>query len=106
MMDGAQCEKVTDMLTKNCNVPEATFEFHTNLMGAQSTEYSVEKLAQTGFASNCAATSNDPNQATHKILAKCNPMYDMRDKETGATTITVSLPPTHEIKTLPLYPLR
>ena len=53
----------------------------TNLMGAQQMEYSAEKLAETGLASNCFIAGNDPNHATHRATATCTPQYDMTDSK-------------------------
>lgn len=54
-------------------------EVATNLMGAQSLEYSAAKLASDGLASNCFIAGNDPNHATHRATADCTPQYDMTD---------------------------
>lgn len=59
---------------------DAKFTFTTHIMGAQDMEYSPEKLSNLGMASNCFLAGNDANDATHKIRAVCNPMYDMKDK--------------------------
>lgn len=66
---------------KGCKADAAVHSFSTNLVGARDTEYSAERLALGGLASNCYLVGNDPNQATHKIVAKCNPMYDMTNAE-------------------------
>ena len=42
-------------------------------------EYSGRKLSHLGMASNCFVAGNDINDATHKVTAKCRPMYDMTD---------------------------
>jgi len=57
--------------------------FSTNRVGARMDEYPPQKLAQLGMASNCYAVANDPNQATHQILATCTPQYEMTEKATG-----------------------
>jgi hypothetical protein len=59
----------------------ANFEFKTNLVGAKEMEYDPKKLARLGMASNCFVAGNDPNQTTHKIAARCNPMYDMTNED-------------------------
>ena len=66
---------------QGCDDSSMTFEFKTNFMGARDQEYSPERLSELGLASNCNLTGNDPNLATHKIVAKCNPMFDMTDSD-------------------------
>lgn len=62
-----------------CDTTNMKTTFTTSLVGAQSVEYSREKLARLGMASNCYAAGNDANDATHKITADCYNMYDMTD---------------------------
>ena len=68
-----------DLSTKGCDVSSLSTSFHTNLVGSMATEYTAENLIKLGLASNCHASGNDPNQATHQVYANCNPMYDMMD---------------------------
>ena len=70
--------KLTEL---GCDTENMESKFSTNLMGAQDMEYAASKLAKGGMASNCFQTGNDPREHTHKIVAKCNPMYDMTDKD-------------------------
>ncbi len=83
--DDATKRFLTDLATTSlkdlgCNIEKMQISFNTNLMGAQDMEYPASKLAKGGMASNCFQTGNDPREHTHKITAKCNPMYDMTDK--------------------------
>ena len=73
-------EEAMDRLeARGCPVHKATFDFHTNLVGAQSMEYSANKLKSLGMASNCYREGNDPNHATHRGTARCFPMREMTD---------------------------
>lgn len=69
---------------RGCPTDDVAFDFQTNIVGSRETEYDVKKLALLGMASNCHAAGNDPNQATHQIVAKCKPMYDMKDAKGNA----------------------
>lgn len=66
---------------RGCPTTSVQFQYHTNLVGAQSVEYSAEKLNRLGMASNCFREGNDPNHATHRGEARCAPMYDMTDAQ-------------------------
>lgn len=77
-MSGLASTKLQDL---GCDIENMQLSFKTNLMGAQDMEYSASKLAKGGMASNCFQTGNDPREHTHKITAKCNPMYDMTDAD-------------------------
>lgn len=66
---------------KGCDPDKMELSFATNLVGTQHSEYSAEKLAELGMASNCFRAGNDPNDATHQITARCRSMYDMTDAD-------------------------
>lgn len=68
-----------ELSLQGCDTDAMTLSFQTNLMGAQHTEYSGEKLVKLGMTSNCYEHGNDINDATHNITARCRPMYDMTD---------------------------
>lgn len=68
--------------TQGCDPANMEVTYSTHLIGSKE-EYDAKKLSVLGMASNCAASGNDVNQATHAITAKCNPMYDMTDIATG-----------------------
>ena len=64
-----------------CTASDAEYvlEATTNLIGAQDTEYSPEKLVKLGMTSNCFAAGNDLGSATHIASAVCHPMEAMID---------------------------
>lgn len=64
---------------RQCDASRMVLNYNTSLIGAQSVEYSAEKLVDTGMASNCFAVGNDPNDATHVIQASCTNQYTMTD---------------------------
>ena len=66
---------------KGCKVEDAKFEFSTNLVGAEQTEHSAEKLVKLGMVSNCWAEGHDPNHATHLGRADCTPQREMTDSK-------------------------
>lgn len=76
------------LAARGCDVDAARFSFNTVLLGAQSVEYSGEKLSSLGMASNCYKAGNDPNDATHKIVARCRNEYDMTDDQGQAVRNT------------------
>lgn len=70
---------VEGLEAKYCDATNMELDLTTNLVGAQSLDYSAKKLKELGMASNCFRDGNDPNAATHKGEAKCFPMYEMSD---------------------------
>ena len=62
-----------------CATDNVSYSFRTNLIGSQTTEYSAERLANEGSASNCF--QHNAGLATHVAEAVCHPMYDMTDKD-------------------------
>ena len=70
-----------ELLERGCDASKMQVNFATNLMGARDMEYSAKKLAKGGMASNCFLAGNDPNHATHKVTARCHPMFDMLDAD-------------------------
>jgi hypothetical protein len=66
---------------KGCDGASAEISYKTNFVGTPWIEYSGQKLADLGMASNCFVAGNDVNDATHQITARCRPMYDMLDAQ-------------------------
>ena len=74
--------KATELLdAQGCDGARAELSYSTNFVGTPWIEYSGEKLASLGMASNCFAAGNDINDATHTVTARCRPMYDMLDAD-------------------------
>ena len=69
-----------ELIAQGCDVDTVSHNFSSNIMGARTTEYSASRLSALGMTSNCSQVGNDPNQATHKVSARCKPMYDMLDE--------------------------
>lgn len=70
------------LTARGCDPDRAALvDVATNMVGAQQTDYSGEKLARLGMASNCFAHGNDPNDSTHTATARCRNMYDMTDAD-------------------------
>lgn len=67
----------TALEDRGCDASKMQMEFNTVLVGAQEVEYSGERLAKLGMASNCYRVGNDPNDATHLIRAQCTNQYEM-----------------------------
>lgn len=79
-LDTLKEKAIFHLQEKGCDVAKMELiNTSTNLMGAQEMEYSAQKLAGTGLASNCFVAGNDPNHATHRATAVCTPQYDMTD---------------------------
>lgn len=66
---------------RGCDASNMELEWETNIVGTRRIEYSAERLASLGMASNCYREGNDPNHATHVATAHCRPMYDMTDEQ-------------------------
>lgn len=64
-----------------CDSSKMEMSFKTNLVGAQQLEYSGEKLAGLGMASNCYRAGNDPNDTTHTVRAECTNQYEMTNEK-------------------------
>lgn len=64
---------------RKCDISQMKTEFQTVLVGAQEVEYSGEKLAKLGLASNCYRGENDINDATHVVRAECRNEYEFVD---------------------------
>ena len=74
--------KAAELLdARGCDGSRAELSYATNFVGTPWIEYSGEKLATLGMASNCFVAGNDVNDATHHVTAKCRPMYDMLDSQ-------------------------
>jgi hypothetical protein len=74
-------EKAVQALDEmGCDSSKMEMSFKTVLVGAQELEYSGEKLADLGMASNCYKVGNDPNDATHIIRAECTNQYEMTNE--------------------------
>lgn len=79
--EGLRAAAAAALAERGCDASRMALDYRTNLVGAQQLEYSGAKLADLGMASSCHAFGNDLNDATHRITAKCRPMYDMTDAQ-------------------------
>ena len=77
--EGMEATAKTELAARGCDTSAMQMTFETNLVGSHQTEYSAEKLAELGMASNCFAHGNDINDASHQIRSRCRPQYDMMD---------------------------
>jgi hypothetical protein len=59
-------------------------------VGARTLEYTAEEMVERGLASNCFASANDPNLATHRATAICRPQREMTETTTGRRVIDTS----------------
>lgn len=81
-----------DMMMNGTEQPSLE-NVRTLLIGAQSVDYSGEKLSHLGLTSNCFAVGNDLTDATHRASAKCTNQYEFvkdgrRVKNTNMTFLS------------------
>lgn len=67
----------TKLQELGCDARNMKIDYDTIMVGTQETEYSGERLATLGMASNCYRAGNDPNDTTHTIRAECTNQFEM-----------------------------
>lgn len=76
---------VPQLRARGCDVNKAKYSYKVNLMGSVNREYPAEKLKQLGLTSSCFAADNDINDASHYVGARCYPLGEVTDINTGNT---------------------